>query len=78
MGRKEDGVFRIPEVFLAGDSPVSDIKGTALVLSDGGFSTEAILEWLLELHEVLGTSPIDALRNGRKTEVRRLAQVLAL
>jgi hypothetical protein len=33
---------------------------------------------LIEPHDVLGTSPIDAIRNGRKTEVRRLAQTLAL
>lgn len=78
LGRKEDGVFRIPEVFLEGDTPVADLKGTALVLIDGGFSAEGALEWLLESHDALGTSPIDAIRQGRKTEVRRLAQSLAL
>jgi hypothetical protein len=78
LGRKEDGVFRIPDIFLIDSTPVPDLKGTALVLIDGGFSPESALEWLLELHDVLGTSPIDAIRHGRKTEVRRLAQTLAL
>jgi hypothetical protein len=78
LGRKDDGVFRIPEIFLVESTPVPDLKGTALVLIDGGFSPETALEWLLEPHDVLGTSPIDAIRNGRKTEVRRLAQTLAL
>lgn len=78
LGRKEDGVFRIPDIFLVESAPVQDLKGTALVLIDGGFSPESALEWLVEHHDVLGTSPIDAIRNGRKTEVRRLAQTLAL
>lgn len=78
LGRKEDGVFRIPDIFLVESTPVPDLKGTALVLIDGGFSPESALEWLVQPHDVLGTSPIDAIRNGRKTEVRRLAQTLAL
>jgi hypothetical protein len=78
LGKKIEGVFRIPEVFLDGASPVSDLKGTALVLVDGGFSLDGAIEWLLTDHEVLGASPIAAIRAGRKTEVRRLAQTLAL
>lgn len=77
LGKKIDGVFRIPDVFVDGASPVSDLKGTALVLIDGGFSVEGAIDWLLADHAVLGTSPIAAIRAGRKTEVRRLAQTLA-
>jgi hypothetical protein len=77
LGKKIDGVFRIPDVFVDGGSPVSDLKGTALVLIDGGFSVEGAIDWLLADHAVLGTSPIAAIRAGRKTEVRRLAQTLA-
>ncbi|MEL0149148.1 MAG: Rv2175c family DNA-binding protein, partial [Pontimonas sp.] len=33
---------------------------------------------LVSPHEVLAMSPIEAIRSGRKTEVRRLAQALAL
>lgn len=78
LGTKQGGVFRIPEIFLEEDAPVADLKGTAIVLIDGGFSQDGALEWLVTPHDVLGTSPIDAMRNGRKTEVRRLAQALAL
>lgn len=78
LGRKDGGVFRIPEIFLDGAAPVADLKGTALVLIDGGFTAEGALEWLLEFHDALGASPIEAIRHGRKTEVRRLAQSLAL
>jgi len=44
LGRKEDGVFRIPDIFLDESSPVADLKGTALVLIDGGFSPECALQ----------------------------------
>jgi len=36
------------------------------------------VEWLLSHHEGLGVTPVEAIRWGRKTEVRRVAQVLAL
>ena len=78
LGMKHDGVFRIPDIFLEGSAPVADLKGTAIVLIDGGFSPEAAIEWLVATHEVLAMSPIEAIRAGRKTEVRRLAQALAL
>lgn len=78
LGRKDNGVFKIPEAFLDESAPVGDLKGTALLLIDGGFSPEDALQWLLQAHEVLGTTPIEAIRNGHKTEVRRLAQTLAL
>jgi hypothetical protein len=78
LGVKHDGVFRIPDIFLEGSAPVADLKGTAIVLIDGGFSPEGAIEWLVSTHEVLAMSPIEAIRAGRKTEVRRLAQALAL
>ncbi|MEY2900808.1 MAG: hypothetical protein RL247_974 [Actinomycetota bacterium] len=77
LGVKRDGVFRIPDLFLNGNEPVSDLKGTALLLLDGGFTEDSAIEWLLGEHDALGTSPISAIREGRKTEVRRLAQTLA-
>ena len=47
------------------------------MLSDAGFSDAEALEWLLDEEESLGTTPIAALRAGRKAEVRRVAQALA-
>ena len=78
LGRKSEGVFRIPEVMLQGNEPVKEVRGTLVVLLDGGFDEDSPLEWLLGHHELLGVSPIEALRAGRKTEVRRIAQSLAL
>jgi hypothetical protein len=45
---------------------------------DGGFTSEEALDWLIEDNEELGASPVAALRQGRKKEVRRIAQGLAV
>jgi hypothetical protein len=78
LGVKRSGVLVIPEDFFDGAAVVPDLKGTAVVLLDGGFTEEGAIEWLLSAQDALGTSPIDAMKQGRKTEVRRLAQTLAL
>lgn len=78
LGDKVDGVLKIPALFLLGNEPVGELRGTAVVLLDGGFTNESALAWLLGHDEGLGVSPIEALRSGRKTEVRRIAQTLAL
>lgn len=78
LGQKIDGVFHIPEAFLDGDHPHGDVRGTATVLLDGGFSPEGAIEWFLTLDAALGDTPIGAIVAGRKTEVRRLAQTLAI
>lgn len=52
------------------------LQGTIALLTDFGFSDAEILEWLFSTNEGLGTSPMDALRAGRKAEVRRVAQAL--
>ena len=78
LGVKRDGVFRIPEVFVDGAEPLKDLRGTAVVLIDGGFTEESAVDWFLTENPDLGVSPVAALRQGRKAEVRRLAQSLAL
>lgn len=77
-GKRVDGVFLIPAVLISSGEPLRELPGTLTVLIDGGFSEEGALDWLLAPHEALGVSPIEALQAGRKTEVRRLAQALAL
>ena len=47
------------------------------VLGDAGYSDEELIIWLFTPDESLGGRPIDALREGRKTEIRRRAQSLA-
>ncbi len=71
-----DGVLRVPADFISGSEPLSELRGTLFVLSDAGFDDEEAMNWLLESEESLGTAPIDALRAGRKAEVRRVAQAL--
>lgn len=75
---RRDGVLAVPEVFLADDGPLPELRGTAILLADSGFDNDAAVRWLLEPEDSLGIAPIDALRAGRKAEVRRVAQALAL
>jgi hypothetical protein len=72
-----DGVLRIPDVFLVGDEVLGELRGTLTVLSDNGFTDTEAMEWLLGVDDVIGAAPVDALRAGRKAEVRRVAQSLA-
>ena len=75
---RRDGVLRIPEVFLRDGEPMPELRGTAILLGDSGFDDDGAVAWLLSDEDSLGTAPIDALRAGRKAEVRRVAQALAL
>ncbi|WP_136519775.1 MULTISPECIES: Rv2175c family DNA-binding protein [Cellulomonas] len=52
------------------------LQGTLTVLADTGFDEEAAVVWLFTHEEALGATPVAALREGRKTEVRRIAQAL--
>jgi hypothetical protein len=74
---RRNGVLQVPEVFLDGNAPLGDLRGTLFVLADDGFTDELAMEWLLEPDDSLGIPPIAALRSGRKAEVRRVAQALA-
>ncbi|MGW4930344.1 Rv2175c family DNA-binding protein [Agromyces sp. NPDC004153] len=77
LAMRVDGVLKVPASFLRDDAPLPELHGTAVVLADAGFSDAEALEWLLGEEDSLGTSPIAALRAGRKSEVRRVAQALA-
>jgi excisionase family DNA binding protein len=76
------GERRIPSVpakFFDTSGPRPELKGTFTVLADGGMSDEDIVEWLFTPDDTLPVegAPIDALRAGHKTEIRRRAQELA-
>jgi hypothetical protein len=71
-----DGVLKVPAKFIADGEPLSELKGTLVVLADSGYSDEEAMHWLLTEEDALATSPIDALLEGRKAEVRRVAQAL--
>ena len=77
LARRIDGVWHVPDVFLREGQPLPELRGTLILLADAGFSDDEALDWLIEEEELLGTSPIAALRAGRKAEVRRTAQALA-
>ena len=73
---RREGVLRIPADFLEDDHPLAELRGTLVVLADDGFDDDEAMAWLLEIEPSLGAAPIDALRAGRKAEVRRVAQAL--
>lgn len=77
LARRIDGVWKIPATMLH-DKIMSELRGAATVLIDGGFTDDEALDWLLRPHDELGSAPVEALRDGRATQVRRIAQSLAL
>jgi Rv2175c C-terminal domain of unknown function len=89
--RGERATFQVPAAFLvprdssraeSDDRPgelevLQALRGTVLVLGDAGFSDREILRWLFDVDDSIGAAPVEALRAGRKAEVRRVAQSLA-
>jgi hypothetical protein len=66
----------IPALFIVDDGPLEPLKGTLSVLKDAGFTEERAIRWLYTPDDSLPGRPVDALREGRKTEIRRRAQAL--
>lgn len=77
VGTRASGVLKVPASFLLDGEPLTHLRGTIHVLGDAGFDDDEAVQWLTEVEESLGVAPIDALRAGRKAEVRRVAQALA-
>lgn len=76
-GIRVDGVLKVPADFIADNEPLHDVRGTVIVLHDAGYSDDEAVTWMLADNELLGgVAPVDALRAGRKAEVRRVAQAL--
>ena len=75
----ERRVASVPAKFLDEDGPRPELRGTFTVLADGGMDDDEIIEWLFTPDPTLPVegAPIDALRAGHKTEIRRRAQELA-
>ncbi|UUT35196.1 Rv2175c family DNA-binding protein [Microbacterium elymi] len=74
---RRDGVLRVPAAFVVEGRPLSSLRGTLFVLHDAGFTDDEAIDWLFAPEETIGVPPIDALRQGRKSEVRRVAATLA-
>jgi len=77
LGSRRNGTLQIPLSLVEGGL-IHELPGTVTVLIDGGFLDDETLDWLLADNPTLGVTPVAALRAGRKKEVRRLAQSLAV
>lgn len=77
LATRVDGVWKVPADFIRDAEPLSELRGTIVLLGDSGFTDDEAIEWLLTPEDSLGVTPIAALRSGRKAEVRRVAQALA-
>jgi hypothetical protein len=78
MRRGTPPILSIPAGLVMDGQPVADLRGTLTVLSDAGFSDPEAIRWLFTADPTLPGTPVDALRAGRKTEIRRRAQALAV
>lgn len=76
LAARVGGVLRVPVEFLDDAEPLPELRGTLVVLGDNGFTDDEAVRWMLAVDEAIGDSPINALRAGRKAEVRRVAQSL--
>lgn len=75
--RGENNVVSVPADFVKDGKVVEPLAGTITVLSDAGYDDAELIGWLFTPDETLPGTPIEALRTGRKTEIRRRAQALA-
>lgn len=75
---KRDGVQYIPAEIVVDNEPLASLHGTIVVLLDAGFDLDGAIRWLYTENDVLGQTPMAALVAGKKAEIRRLAQALAL
>ena len=74
VGSRRHGGLKVPAVFIQDGEPIGSLRGTLFVLHDAGFTDDEAIDWLLTSEESIGIPPIEALRAGRKSEVRRVAQ----
>ncbi|MCK2220774.1 Rv2175c family DNA-binding protein [Actinomadura sp. ATCC 31491] len=75
--REGSGGPQVPAVFLDGKEVMKGLPGTLTVLQDAGYDDVESLRWLFTPDDSLPGSPIEAIRAGRHTEVKRRAQALA-
>lgn len=77
VGSRRDGVFRVPAAFLVDGHVLGSLRGTLFVLHDAGFTDDEAIDWLFAVDDTIGVAPLQALLQGRKSEVRRVARTLA-
>ncbi|WP_214326528.1 Rv2175c family DNA-binding protein [Nonomuraea sediminis] len=74
--RRGGGGPQVPAIFLDGKDVMKGLPGTLTVLLDAGYDDAEALRWLFTPDESLPGSPVEAIRAGRHTEVKRRAQAL--
>ncbi|GIH97188.1 Rv2175c family DNA-binding protein [Planobispora siamensis] len=74
--RRGGGEPQVPAVFLSGNDVVKGLPGTLTVLLDAGYDDIESLRWLFTPDDTFPGSPMDVIRAGRHTEVKRRAQAL--
>jgi excisionase family DNA binding protein len=67
----------VPGELLKDGAPLPEMAGTLTLLTDAGYSDEEALVWLFTIDPTLPGSPVEAMRAGRRAEIRRRAQALA-
>lgn len=69
----------IPADVVTADGPHPQLRGTVIVLADGGMDDEEIVRWLFTPDPTLpeGASPMRCLIAGQKSEIRRRAMETA-
>ena len=68
---------QVPAALLQDGVVVKGVPGVLTVLHDGGYDDRWALTWLFTADDTLPGRPIDALRENRGAEVKRLAQAMA-
>lgn len=66
-----------PRLVRVTDKPVAALRGTVILLEDGGFSNEEVVDWLWSTNPLLERRAIDLLRSGAHKAVNRLAATQA-
>lgn len=78
--RGERQTWQIPADFVehteSGPRLLPALRGTLIMLGDARMSDEETIEWLTSESEELGSTPLAALREGKRAPVRRAAQTL--
>jgi hypothetical protein len=75
--RGERNVLSVPAAFVQDGAVVEALAGTITVLGDAGYDDAELIGWLFTPDDTLPGTPMEALRTGKKTEIRRRAQALA-
>lgn len=71
-----EGKPMIPAALIVSGEPLAPLRGTIIMLLDSGYSVEESIAWLFTYSEVLQQTPVQSLIEGKKSPVRRLAQML--